>query len=257
MQFTGPGLLGGRPPSPEAKITKPSDWENHILDRLADRVSSHMTPQELKDQEATFAAEALPGNELERDINFYHYILARETRDVLKNLGASPPKKYSWGDWEYFIKLIGNDLAMQDEKHSKYPGQHIPNILVPEHLAVHRPPTDTSLASPKLGHVHGDEREALQNTRTWTMPWSWLSNESPLLATQNESQWIVERLTAALERELNRTRRGYQRKPPISYAELRKYMLEKHSDSDRAGSPQEDNEKTEQDKLQRAALSED
>ena len=46
--------------------------------------------------------------------------------------------------------------------------------------------------------------------------WSWLSDESPLMSTKSEAEWILERLSAALERELNRQRKGYRRKPPIS-----------------------------------------
>ncbi|QIW99308.1 hypothetical protein AMS68_004826 [Peltaster fructicola] len=256
MRFTGPGVFGDWPTTSGKKMTPATDWENHILDRLADRMSSHITPTELKNQKAAFADESLPGNELDRDIGFYHYVLSREIRDVMKDLGASPPKKYSWGDWEYFIKLMGNDLAAQEEDHSEFPGQDIPDLLVPDHLAVHRSPTDTSLGSPKLTHVGRDEREALQNTHTWKMPWSWLSNESPLMCARNESEWIMERLSAALERELNRTRRGYRRKPPISYRELSKYLLEKDSDAT-TENPEDEKEKTENDKLQRAALSED
>lgn len=45
--------------------------------------------------------------------------------------------------------------------------------------------------------------------------WSWLSENSPLVSSQTESQWIMEHLSEALERELNRQRKGTQRRPPI------------------------------------------
>jgi potassium channel subfamily K, other eukaryote len=52
--------------------------------------------------------------------------------------------------------------------------------------------------------------------------WSWLSSKSPLLGSKTETEWILERLSAALERELNRQRKGYKKQPPISMAALRR-----------------------------------
>lgn len=50
--------------------------------------------------------------------------------------------------------------------------------------------------------------------------WSWLSEESPLMSRKSESEWILERLSAALVRELNRQRKGSRRHPPISMKHL-------------------------------------
>jgi potassium channel subfamily K len=50
--------------------------------------------------------------------------------------------------------------------------------------------------------------------------WSWLSEESPLMSRKTESEWILERLSATLVRELNRQRKGHKRQPPISMKHL-------------------------------------
>jgi potassium channel subfamily K len=56
----------------------------------------------------------------------------------------------------------------------------------------------------------------------YLLDWSWLSNASPLMSEKSEAEWILDRLSAALERELNRQRKGLRRKPPISLRDARK-----------------------------------
>ncbi|KAF2163185.1 hypothetical protein M409DRAFT_68779 [Zasmidium cellare ATCC 36951] len=165
-RFTAPGILG------ETDHVA-MDGKRHfemLMNRLAQRLEQHVEEEEL---EEALKAEA-EGDDLERDIHFYHYVLSRESRNVQKDLAVSPPKKYSWGDWEYFLKIIGN----QDET-PDFPGQEIPNDL-----------------------------------------WSWLSDQSPLMSSRTEAEWILERLSAALVRELNRQRKGQKKRPPISMAHV-------------------------------------
>lgn len=50
--------------------------------------------------------------------------------------------------------------------------------------------------------------------------WSWLSEESPLMSSKSESEWILEGLSATLVRELNRQRKGHKRHPPVSMKHL-------------------------------------
>jgi hypothetical protein len=52
--------------------------------------------------------------------------------------------------------------------------------------------------------------------------WSWLSSQSPLMSSKSEAEWILDRLSAALERELDRQRKGRRRHPPISLRDARK-----------------------------------
>ncbi|KAH0407980.1 voltage-gated potassium channel, partial [Aureobasidium melanogenum] len=99
------------------------DEDKHLTmtDRIADRMAKHLEAEELED--ALTAEQA--GDFEERDIHFYNFLLARETQRLLKDLNASPPKRYEWGEWEYFLKLMANDADATDLNG---------DILVPEEL---------------------------------------------------------------------------------------------------------------------------
>lgn len=106
------------------------DGQTHreqVMTRLATRLERHIEEEEL--QEALRAESA--GDMRERDIHFYHYVLARELRSVHRDLDASPPKKYTWGEWEYYLQLMGN---VEDDTDDEFPGQEISDTLVPDHL---------------------------------------------------------------------------------------------------------------------------
>ncbi|KAI5272850.1 voltage-gated potassium channel [Aureobasidium subglaciale] len=165
-----------------------------MSDRIADRMAKHLEAKELSD--AISAEQA--GDNLERDIHFYHFILARETQRLMKDLNASPPKRYSWGEWEYFLKLMANDYdtaAMSG------------NDLIPDEL--------------RLPETREEWRKKHAEHR-----WSWLSGESPLMGHTSETEWILERLGACLERELRESRllpyrtREERRKPPVSMGDM-------------------------------------
>ncbi|KAH0382543.1 voltage-gated potassium channel, partial [Aureobasidium melanogenum] len=81
-----------------------------MTDRIADRMAKHLEAEELDD---ALSAEQASDFE-ERDIHFYNFLLARETQRLLKDLNASPPKRYEWGEWEYFLKLMANDADATD-----------------------------------------------------------------------------------------------------------------------------------------------
>lgn len=261
--FTGPGVFGFAS-TEHAKRISTSEYEKKTSDRLAKRLIHYVDKHELNQH---------PGNDrqddvLEKDIQFYHYVLARECRNLQKDLNASPPKQFTWPEWEYFLKLMGDEDDVED-----YPCQRHPDIMVPEQF---RAPdglaSPTSMKDRETYHgsvvdgtnddrteddnevsssdeLHGatsvdgniDRRtsalEDLEARRkqyrkgrpkkpdaepSYLHNWSWLSNESPLMSNRSEAAWILERLSAALERELNRQRKGYKKKPPIALSDVRR-----------------------------------
>nr|POF07790.1 outward-rectifier potassium channel tok1 [Quercus suber] len=86
---------------------EPIDGDEHhrqLMRHVANRLADHVGSDEL--QEALDAESA--GDELGRDIHFYHYVLSRECRKLQKNLMSCPNKQYSWHDWEYYLRLAGS-----------------------------------------------------------------------------------------------------------------------------------------------------
>jgi potassium channel subfamily K len=172
----------------ESGRTDAQDAEDAILDHLA----RHIEEDELK--EAEEAGEH--GDKLERDVRFYHFILAKEIRKLMKDTEISPPKQYTYNEWAYYLRLLG-----QDEDQAKY---HRPPAILHE-----RTPHD-----PDLGTANGGEGK---------QGWSWLGIRSPLMSNQTEARWILSRLTLTLEQEMEKMRSKKRRDPPpISMDDFKK-----------------------------------
>ena len=142
-----------------------------------------------------------------------------------KDLNVNPPKQYSWAEWEYFLKLIGDE----EQSDEGYPGQRQPDVKIPDSL---RPPetTDGNIdrQTSALEDLEARRKEHKRRHRKnpnleprFLHSLSWLSNDSPLMSNKSEPTWILDRLSAALERELDRQRKGYKRKPPITLNDAR------------------------------------
>ena len=190
-----PGLLGEAEKKEQADDTarKAKDpgqiHEDLMRNNFARRLEMHVENEEIN--EAIEAQER--GDPEERDVHFYHFVLARELRNAMHDINKSPPKKYSWEEWEYFLKLIDNEANGKE--------------LIP--IALRNPSTLSKFAEKKRNQHY-----------------TWLSSDSPLLNYKTEAEWILERLGATLERELQDERKRLlgklvnKKKPPISLAEL-------------------------------------
>lgn len=179
----------------------PSDTSD--LDRLA----KHVEDEELK--EADEASKQ--GDYLERDIHFYHFVLAKEMRQLMQDADESPPRQYTYEEWCYYLRLIG-----QDEKDS----------------STHRRPEadfqHNDSDSPDIGTADDGD----------TVAWSWLGIRSPLMGNTNEPQWLLQRVAAKLEKEMHTIHSSAtdrkKKKPPISMAELRDRNRNQNRKSNRA-----------------------
>jgi potassium channel subfamily K len=179
--------------------------------KMLDRFAEHVDEDELEHAEE--AGEH--GDYLERDIRFYHYVLAREVRMLMRDLNASPPRQYTYQEWYYYLRLIGQDEDNATE-HRK--------------AKIHHERKDDS--QPEIGTADDGEN----NT------WSWLGVRSPLMGTQNEAQWLLQRLLATLEREMLKLRSPDAKKepPPISMADLKNRKGSETSKGERVNAVQKD-----------------
>ncbi|KAJ4373893.1 hypothetical protein N0V83_002632 [Neocucurbitaria cava] len=162
--------------------------------RNQDRLAEHIEEGELGQAEE--AGEH--GDYLERDIHFYHFVLAKEVRNLMKDVDISPPRQYTYEEWQYYLRLLGqdeNDSSGHRDPRNKY----------------QRNGSDT----PDIGTADDGN----------TVAWSWLGIRSPLMGNQTEPQWLLQRLGARLEAEMRKMSSPDEKKrtepPPISMAELR------------------------------------
>jgi len=181
----------------------PGPAKDAILDRLAE----HVEEQELEEAEQAEKG----GNDLDRDIHFYHFVLAKELRQLMKDVEASPPRQYTHQEWSYYLRLIGQDEAD--------PASHRKPRVRYEH---------SKQDGPDLGMADGGHEQE-------PFSWSWLGIRSPLMGNKTEAQWILERIATTLEVELKKMRDPdmKRKRPPFSMADLRKSASSSGNDASR------------------------
>jgi potassium channel subfamily K, other eukaryote len=165
---------------------------NHALDRLA----HHLETEEL--DEALEADQS--GDTRTRDIHLYHFILVKELKSLFTDLTKNPSRHYSYRDWAWYLKLLGQDEA------------------------------DGSLHQQATKMLSSDEstrREFGKADGRKHIRWSWLGVRSPLMSIKTEPEWLAERLGAVLELEMKKLRHGdTSEAPPISIGDLLKRRKE-------------------------------
>ena len=114
--------------------------------------------------------------------HYRHYLLMKEMKNVVQHLDATPPLKYTYAEWTWFLKLLGEDES---------------------NMSRHRNPKTVHGAEVAADDAHRREPAAeAHDEKDQIQPWSWLGRRSPLMISTDEPKWVLERLMDALEREL-------------------------------------------------------
>lgn len=176
----------------------PSTAEDAALQRL----TRHIEEEEL--DEAEEAGEN--GDTLERDIHFYHFILVKEIRQLMQDAEMSPPKQYTYHEWAYYLRLLGQDES-NTARHTSAKAEK-----------------DGHDPDPTLGTAAGGEDD---------QSWSWLGIRSPLMGNNTEAQWLLQRLSTKLEMEMRNMQSSSKKKrrqpPPISMGDIKSRSKSKSS----------------------------
>lgn len=137
------------------------------------------------------------GDKIGEDIHYYHYLLIKELRNVMKDLAASPPRKYTYKEWAWFLKLLREDEGESDFHRA-------PPVKV----------SQNKQNGPEIGK--GNTQDIDGNPRQW----SWLGTRSPLMGHKEEAEWVLERLAVRLEKEMqekhNNNRQKSEKDVPVS-----------------------------------------
>jgi potassium channel subfamily K len=111
-----------------------------------------------------------------------YYLLIKEIVKVMKDVNNSPPRKYTFEEWEWYLKLL--ELAGLG-------------------MCVHwMPPGGRTLDGEELGIIVCECGDRARQEAKERVKWSWVGNRSPLMWNEEEPEWLLERLTKMLEREL-------------------------------------------------------
>lgn len=121
--------------------------------------------------------------EVPTDPHDYHLVLIDEISRVTQHIRTQPPRKYSFAEWDWYLKLIGED-ERSAQRHQK---------AVPQD------------SKKKLGRG-GDGEETPVKEDQDELQWSWVGSRSPLMGSQEEAEWILEELEKRLSKELRLVR---------------------------------------------------
>lgn len=177
------------------------ELQEHALDRIAEYVEEEELDQAREAEEK--------GDTQGRDMKLFHYVLVKELKKVVSDLHTDPDKRYSYRDWAWYLKLLRQDES-DDKLHQE---------------------------APRTTEVTEDERKHVGMADAKDKKkWSWMDVRSPLMSTQGEPEWLVERLGAALENEMRAIRRGEKGElAPISMGDLTKRRKnDKRKESDQS-----------------------
>ncbi|RYO89413.1 hypothetical protein DL764_008581 [Monosporascus ibericus] len=118
----------------------------------------------------------------------YHLILIDEIVRVTKHLQQSPPRKYTFREWAWFLRLIGEDEgSVETHRRARERPQSRERHIRPEQSGPNRDGRES----------RGDSAEGDEASK-----WSWIGHRSPLMDTREEAEWILGRLEQKLREEL-------------------------------------------------------
>lgn len=122
------------------------------------------------------------------DPHDYHLLLIDEISRVTQHLKSRPPRKYDFHEWAWYLKLIGEDERSADT-HKK---------AVPK--------------SKRKGKDQDQAAEGGARDEPEKLQWSWVGSRSPLMGSQEEAEWILEKLEQKLAGELRAARDAARKK---------------------------------------------
>jgi potassium channel subfamily K, other eukaryote len=140
------------------------------------------------------------GDPVAEDEHHYRHLLISEMKKMYSYVNTEPPKKFTYDEWAYFLRLLGEDEHDQ-RYHRRAPIKVIDRKGEMNSDCSRSPPNDKDEV-----HEEGDQSDAPVNQfakdKKDIKEWSWLGNRSPLMGDKDEAEWILESLFAVLERDL-------------------------------------------------------
>ena len=201
---------------------------------IAERLGNEFEAEEL--DEAFVAREH--GDKIVADTHLYHYLLVKEIRNVMKDVADDPSRKYSYHEWAWFLRLLGEDE--NDPKFHRRPstGQEKREVGA-EGKGEGKGEMQKGASA---GGVEGEEKHEVTGSDEKATPWSWVGVRSPLLGETEEAEWVLERLSEKLENEL-RAQRKRMRKGVEGNTERRRRPPVTEGAREEMGSPERDSSK--------------
>jgi potassium channel subfamily K, other eukaryote len=178
------------------------------------------------------------GDKISEDEHAYRREVLAQIRQCYADATAAQPKQYSYQEWAYFLKLLGEDEA--DEKYHlraspsrkqprKKHGRALPGMLEDGRGG------QSSIVNPhRSGDVDDDDEP---------VKWSWIGSKSPLMGDKDEAEWLLSKLFQRLEESMQES----QQKMDEAAQQWRQSSVQKDEPSDQETIQEETDENVEQD----------
>ncbi|ORY62546.1 uncharacterized protein BCR38DRAFT_467141 [Pseudomassariella vexata] len=152
-------------------------------------------------QLGSMAREDIP-SELPKTRSEYHLVLIDEISRVTKHLQGSPPRKYTFKEWAWYLRLMGEDESSAEthRKPAQKPRGKDAHDAV--HVASHGQTLDKSHKTADTPLKPPGEHDEAKRGDDDKLKWSWVGHRSPLMDTREEAEWILDRLEQKLRDEL-------------------------------------------------------
>ncbi|KAH8666658.1 hypothetical protein BX600DRAFT_277214 [Xylariales sp. PMI_506] len=166
----------------------------------------------------------------------YHLTLIDEIARVTQHLQHSPPRKYTFKEWAWYLRLMGEDES-NPTTHRKPARKQSKDMNGPGHGHSHdhndgshpNSPIDTINESSEKQSQHSPISEGNgEGSVSDVVKWSWVGHRSPLMDTKEEAEWILERLEKKLREELQTVLREEQSKEALG--KVRKREENRHDE---------------------------
>lgn len=179
------------------KVDENAKMENEEIPRDHKHVKESAQPPETShgdgDSSPSRVLPEMPATKAE-----YRLTLMEEISRVLQDLKSNPPKKYSFQEWAWYLRLIGEDEGDADRHRTPEQARlHLPNILRHGRKAKEK---NTAGGGDQEEEKPGEERS--EHDEGKHKPWSWVGTRSPLMGSHEEAEWILDRLMERLREEM-------------------------------------------------------
>jgi potassium channel subfamily K, other eukaryote len=151
------------------------------------------------------------GDEIAEDEHHYRRMLLKQIRRVYADSAAPTPKKYTYEEWAYFLRLLGEDESDSRHHLQVFTGRKR------KHKKQSAPPTELTVDG------RGGQMDILPPNQSDdpdsedVVKWSWIGSRSPLMGDKEESEWLLEKLFQRMEESM----RGHQEAQDIAVNETR------------------------------------
>ncbi|RYP45071.1 hypothetical protein DL768_008543 [Monosporascus sp. mg162] len=203
IEESPPGFLGAAQPTGDdeedtgTSNTSMGESENEnkqptsgsdIADKAQNKVDPKQHAKSVSQNQASARNEDIP-LETAKIRAKYHLRLIDEIVRVTRDLHQSPPRKYTFSEWAWFLRLIGEDEgSAETHRRARERPRSKERHIRPEQSGPNRDGRESRAEA-----VEGDE----------VSKWSWIGYRSPLMGTREEAEWILDRLEQKLRDELH------------------------------------------------------